>query len=259
MKQTIILMYALSFMMSCSTSPDSDFLRSNACDYSPCLGEAEYGIADLPAEISAYVTANYADAMIEEAEVLGCNIVETENENESEGENENEHEDLFTGSVNDIDYYTVELSNGTELLFDDIGNFVASQVEENDGEENDENDGDLNEDDNAEDGTANDDDNDDDDMDDDDSDDDDSEDGDDDDDDTEDDDMDDDEVNIELPANATSYLSTNYGSYTIEDIDTDTEFGYRYFSVELEDEAADSELEVLFDADGNFLCASIED
>lgn len=138
--KTVLAMTILIAITSCSkelinnnplgNSPieivNSNLRTSSHCDYSPCLGEGDIATANVPLVISDYISDNYK-SKIDEAEVLGCNIVEVENENEQDGNFNNDHSDMFTGSVEDIDFYVIELKDGTELLFGHDGNFIAEQ------------------------------------------------------------------------------------------------------------------------------------
>ena len=115
---------------------DNNFRNSTHCDYSPCLGEGEIAISNIPVIISDYIETNYSNYKIKEAEVLGCNIIENENENEQEGNFNNDHSDMFTGPVEDIDFFVIELNKDLELLFDASGNFIAEQNEQDGNFEN---------------------------------------------------------------------------------------------------------------------------
>jgi hypothetical protein len=183
--------------------------------------EQEIRLEDLVAGITQYIADNYPDLVIDHAET-----------------------ELEYGHT----YIEVYLSDGTELYFDLEGNFLCDDDRGDD-------DRDWSDDRDDDNGRDDDDDDDDDDGDDDD-DDDDRDDGRDDDDGD-----DDDDVNLnDLPAGIAEFVTANYSEYYIDEVEWEDlcDDQQRYYKVELERENDRNEPDLYFDADGNFLFASVD-
>jgi len=197
-----IAAFAVLLTSSCSESDDA---MAEAKFLDPKFQKAfkDSTVTDYPMAIDEFVTSNYPQDTIEEVE------------------------------LDSLGNFEVELSNGTELLFDSVGTFLEVLPEDDDeGSEEDSDEDDSNEDD------SNEDDADEDEYDEDDSDEDDA--------DEEDSDEDEyDEMITEYPAAIDSYIAANHPGTTIEEIEMEDDGS---FEVELDDDT-----EIVFDSEGNFV------
>ena len=211
------LTFLVFLLGACSSDPVNDrlidFNTRSSHDYSPCLGEAEIAEEKLPSALLEYIETNHSGDIISEAMILSSNIVDVENENENEGENENENEDEELGSIEDAEFFIVELESGVEVLFDVSGEFIALQEEvDNDhdnGEEGDEDSENENENNSGSEHQI--------------------------------------DINTLLPS-ITDYVASHYPDATIEEAESDVEFGMTFF------ELGFGEVTLIFDENGEFLC-----
>lgn len=190
--------------------------------------EQQISLEDLIADITQFIADNYPDLVIDHAAT-----------------------ELEYGHT----YIQVNLSDGTELYFDLEGNFLCDDdrgYDDHDWGDDDHNDNGYDDDDH--DGHDDDHDG---------HDDDDDHDGgyDDDGHDDDHDGSDDDYVNMSnLPPNIQTVVSTNYSEYRIDEVEWEDlcDDQQRYYKVELERENDSNEPDLYFDADGNFLFASVD-